>query len=206
MDEVAALQQRLRLARLRRGRSTRSSAQIPCNVPTRRTDEGLRRADSGPDRLEGCLRLCQRRRVVAFVRWSSVHLNHVRDVRLQLGGSLGPRAWGARQGRGSNLRAACGCAAATYSDLRLGGCCASGACDVRLQLEGSLDSIQHTRRRRAASGTQGSVDRRATSSQRRVRQQDAYRGFQEWWRICRRFTPSWTQAAGMPPPTMLCSL
>ena len=46
----------------------RSSAQIPCNLPTRRTDEGLRRADGGPDRLEGCLRLCQRRRVAAFVR------------------------------------------------------------------------------------------------------------------------------------------
>ncbi len=26
------------------------------------------------------------------------------------------------------------------------------------------------------------------------------RSIQEWWRICRRFTPSWTQAAGMPPP------
>jgi hypothetical protein len=44
------------------------------------------------------------------------HLHHVRDVRLQLGGSLGPRAWGARQGRevtcargGVALRAACGC-------------------------------------------------------------------------------------------------
>ena len=26
------------------------------------------------------------------------------------------------------------------------------------------------------------------------------RSIQEWWRICRRFTPSLTQAAGMPPP------
>jgi hypothetical protein len=29
---------------------------------------------------------------------------------------------------------------------------------------------------------------------------DAYRCFQEWWRICRRFMPSLTQAAGMQPP------
>jgi len=55
-------------SQLRRGRSTRSSAQIPCNLPKRWTDEGLRRADGGPDRLEGCLRLCQCRCVADFVR------------------------------------------------------------------------------------------------------------------------------------------
>jgi hypothetical protein len=38
----------------------------------RRTEEGLRRADGGPDRVKGCLRLCQRRRVAAFVRLSIV--------------------------------------------------------------------------------------------------------------------------------------
>ena len=62
-------------------------------------------------------------------------LHRVRGVRLQLGGSLGPRAWSARRrGRavtcargGVALRAACGCAAATYGDLRPGSCCASGA-------------------------------------------------------------------------------
>ena len=32
------------------------------------------------------------------------------------------------------------------------------------------------------------------------------RSIQEWWRICRRFTPSWTQAAGILPPRMLCTL
>ncbi len=35
-----------------------------------------------------------------------------------------------------------------------------------------------------------SVDRSVASSQRQVRQQNAYRGFQEWWHICRRFTTS----------------
>ena len=56
----------------------------------------------------------------------------------ELGGSLGPRAWGARRGRtvtcawgGETWRAACGCAAATYGGLRPGDCCVSkGARDV----------------------------------------------------------------------------
>jgi hypothetical protein len=50
----------------------------------------------------------------------------------ELGGSLGPRAWGARRGRavtcalgGVTCRTACGCAAATYGGLRPGDCCAS---------------------------------------------------------------------------------
>ena len=106
MDEVAALQQWLRRARLRRGRSTRSSAQIPCNLPTRRTDEGLRRADSGPDRLEGCLRLCQRRRVVAFVRWSSVLAPESRSRRSSAAWRLSwTKGLGRAAGTGSNLLA-----------------------------------------------------------------------------------------------------
>jgi hypothetical protein len=38
----------------------------------RRTEGGLLRADGGPGLVGGCLRLCQRRRVEAFMRWSSV--------------------------------------------------------------------------------------------------------------------------------------
>jgi hypothetical protein len=38
------------------------------SLPTRRTGEGLRRADVGPGRVMGCRRLRQRRRVAAFFR------------------------------------------------------------------------------------------------------------------------------------------
>ena len=54
------------------------------------------------------------------------------------GCSPGPRAWVARRGRAVTCalgcvawRAACGCAAATYGDLRPGGYCESGACSAR---------------------------------------------------------------------------
>jgi hypothetical protein len=63
---------RLRRARPRRGRSPASSARKPCSLPTRRAEGGLRRADGGPGRVGGCRRLCQHRRVAAFLRWSSV--------------------------------------------------------------------------------------------------------------------------------------
>ena len=85
----------------------------------------------------------------------------------------GPRAWSARRGRsvacarvGVAWRAACGCAATTYRDLRPGGYCVSGACSTR----------------RVASITLVVVcSRRPYFARRRrhVRQQDSPRDYQE---------------------------
>ena len=61
-------------ARLRRGRSRQSSARGPCCLPTRRSLGGLRREVGGSGRVGGCLQLCRRRRVEAFVRWSGVRV------------------------------------------------------------------------------------------------------------------------------------
>jgi len=61
---------------------------------------------------------------------STEHSRGGHPCSLCLGGSLGPRAWGARQGRAVTCArggVACGCAAATYGDLRPGVYCASGA-------------------------------------------------------------------------------